>query len=215
MGTLQVKVSAIIPARGGSKEIPKKNLACVGGYPLIAWTILTAKRAKGLDRIIVSTDSQEIADVSTSYGAESPFLRPDELAQDDSPAEAVIHHVLDWLAEKDNYIPEYIMCLQPTSPFRNPEDIDRSIRAAVEKNADAIVSIVEADSHPYWSHELDGEGRIKPFIRLDEYVTRRQDLPSVYVENGAIVLVKRDVFLKHGSWYTERTYGYVMPQERS
>jgi N-acylneuraminate cytidylyltransferase/CMP-N,N'-diacetyllegionaminic acid synthase len=205
----------IIPARGGSKGIPGKNLKPAAGKPLIAWTIETALAATLLDRVIVSTDSPEIADVARRHGAEVPFMRPADLAQDDTPGiEPVLHAVL-WLEENEGYHPDLIMLLQPTSPLRIPEDIDRAIQLIHDKSADAIVGVTPVEAHPYWMKQMDGAGRMTDFIKLDQPIDRRQDLPEVYVLNGAIYLARYEVLVEQKTFYTDNTLSLVMPVERS
>jgi len=210
-----MSVLAIIPARGGSKAIPRKNVAAVGGKPLIAWTIEAALSANCIERCIVSTDDEQIAVVAKGAGAEVPFMRPPELAQDDSPSAATVLHALKWLDDNERYEPDFVILLQPTSPARSADDIDHAMRLALEKDADAVVSVCLAKDHPYWVKEMKPDGLLQDFVRPPKPVTRRQDLPPAYVLNGAIYLGRRSVWLETGSCYTEKTYGYVMPVERS
>ena len=205
---------AIVPARGGSKGIPNKNITLVAGRPLIEWTIAAARAARGIDRLIVSTDSQEIATVARAAGAEVPFLRPAELARDDSPGTAVIVHALNWLAANDGYHPTYAMCLQPTSPLRTAEDIDAAIALALAKACDSVVSVTPAEHHPHWMKRIDDSGRLHPWATGD-IATRRQDLPPAYALNGAIYLALRGVLVERETFYSEATHAYVMPAERS
>jgi CMP-N,N'-diacetyllegionaminic acid synthase len=207
--------AAIIPARGGSKGIPGKNLQPVAGKPLIAWTVETALAATLLDRVIVSTDSPEIAEVARRYGAEVPFIRPADLAQDDTPGIAPVLHAAQWLYDNEGYRPDLMMLLQPTSPLRIPEDIDRAIDLIHEKSADAIVSVTRVETHPYWMKQIDGPGRMTDFIKLDQPIDRRQDLPEVYVLNGAIYLARYEVLMGQEAFYTDNTFSLVMPVERS
>lgn len=210
-----MKISAIIPARSGSQSIPNKNIATVADKPLIAWTIEASKSAPSIDRVIVSTDSRKIADIGEKYGAEIPFLRPPELAQDDTPGIEPIIHAVNWLENHDNYRPDYVICLQPTSPLRNSGDIEAAVRLAIDKEADAVVSLTFPEHHPYWMKKIDSEGRMNDFFQTDKPYPRRQELPPAYALNGAIYLARRDILLKQGSWYTESTYAYIMPPERS
>lgn len=206
---------AIVPARGGSKGVPGKNLALLAGRPLIAHTIEAARKAAQIGRVIVSTDSQEIADVALEEGAEVPFLRPAELARDDMPTMPVILHAVMWLAEQEDYRPEHILLLQVTSPLRTAQDIDAAISMAAERQADAVVSVCEAAVHPYWVKTVGEDGKLADFLKLDRACTRRQDLPAAYALNGAIYLGRRSVLVERQTWYTDRTYAYVMPAERS
>lgn len=203
---------AIIPARGGSKGIRNKNIAPVGQHPLIAWTIAAAQISRHLNRIILSTDSAAIAKVGQQYGVEVPFLRPADLARDDSPTVSVILHALRAL---EDCSPDFVIVLQPTSPLRTSRDIDAAIELAMEKEADAVVGVTRAPLHPYWMKQVDAEGRIRSFLELDSRFSRRQDLPPIYAPNGAIYLVRSDVLFDRETFYTDRTYAYPMPPERS
>lgn len=205
---------ALIPARGGSKSIPDKNIAQVGGKPLIAWTIRAACAAPGIERVVVSTDSPRIAQVAIEYGAEVPFLRPAELAQDDTPSMDVLVHAIDWLDQNQNYQPDYVALLQPTSPLRSANDIQAAIQMAVEKDADSVISLVKVHQHPYTSKRMIEDGRLVPFMEIPGSV-RRQDLPELYVPNGAIYLARRNLIIDQRTLYSEHTYAYVMPDERS
>jgi CMP-N,N'-diacetyllegionaminic acid synthase len=205
---------AVIPARGGSKGVPMKNVAPVGGKPLIAWTIEAALVASSHPRVVVSTDDPDIVRVAREWGAEVPFLRPAELATDEAAGEAPVVHALEWLRSEDGWEPDLVMCLQPTSPLRSAHDIDASIARLEALNADSLVSVTPANQHPYWMKRLDGDGWVYPF--LPEAVgARRQELPPVYALNGAIYLARRSAFLAAGRWYVGRTCSYIMPAERS
>jgi len=187
----------------------------VGGKPLIAYTIRAALDAKVIDRVIVSTDSQEIADVARSFGAEAPFLRPPELAQDGTPGIEPILHAVRWLTDNEGYYPDYVMVLQPTSPLRTAEDISAATRLAQERQADSVVSVCLAHQHPYWMKQVSSDGRLMDFLPLDRTYSTRQELPPIYALNGAIYLVRRGTLLERRTFYTEHTYAYVMPAERS
>lgn len=209
------RVLAVIPARGGSKGIPNKNIAPVAGRPLIAWTIAAAQEARCVERVVLTTDSPVIAEVAREYGAETPFLRPPELAEDDTPGIVPILHAVGWLDEHEGYCPDYVMALQPTSPLRTAQDIEAAARLAWEKAADGVVSVCPAKHHPYWMKKIAEDGRMADFLPIDREYTRRQDLPPVYALNGALYLVRREVLVQRETWYTDRTYAYVMPPERS
>ena len=206
---------AIVPARGGSKGVPGKNIKVTGGQPLIVWTIQAALRAISVARTVVTTDSQKIAAVAKMHGAEVPFLRPEELAGDETPGILPILHTLNWLAEFEGYRPDYVCCLQPTSPLRTSQDIDAALRVLVEKQADAVVSVTPAKHHPSWLKTMDEEGRVKAFLDRGENADNRQDLLPLYALNGAIYLARRTIIQDFRTWYTERTYAYVMPASRS
>ncbi|MBI3317754.1 MAG: N-acetylneuraminate synthase [Candidatus Omnitrophica bacterium] len=208
-------VLALIPARGGSKGIPRKCLQPFSGLPLIAHTIRLAKQSRWVDRCVVSTDSRQIAEVARRYGAEVPFMRPAALAKDEAGLMEVVLHALLWLEAHESYRPEFLLLLQPTSPLRALEDIDRPIRLAQERKADGVVSVCPAHPHPYWTKGIDREGRLVDWIPPGVEVSRRQELPPLYALNGAVFLERREVLLRRKSWTTERTYAYRMPPERS
>ncbi len=206
---------AVIPARSGSKGIVDKNLATVAGRPLIAYTIDAARQSRAVTRTVVSTDALDIADVARSLGADVPFLRPAELARDDTPGIAPFVHAVSWLGEAQGFRPDWVLLLQPTSPLRTAEDIDAAVALAIERDADAVLSVCPVRHHPYWTRQLEPDGRLTPFIEPDPPALRRQDLPEVMSLNGAIYLIRRDVLLAGESFDTDRTLGYVMPPERS
>jgi len=206
---------AMIMARGGSKGIPGKNLRIVAGKPLIAWTLEAALRCPLLGRVVVTTESFEIADTARSFGAEVPFMRPAELAQDDTPGIEPVLHAVRWLEAHENYKPDLVMLLQPTSPLRTAGDITAAVELLTEKSPDAVVSISPVDQHPYIMKVVESDGRIRDYAQLDQPPDRRQDFPALYALNGAIYLVRVDVLLERESFFTDMTYGLIMPRERS
>lgn len=208
-------VLAVIPARGGSKSIPRKNLAALAGKPLIVWTIEAARASQSITRLVVSTDDPEIADVAAAAGASVPFIRPTELAQDETPAIEPILHAVDWLNKHEGYRPDFVMILQPTSPLRRAEDIDAAVKLAHEHKADAIVSVSPAHKHPFWMKRVTKDGRLQDFSRQRKQYVRRQDLPPAFELNGAVYLVQRAVLMESKTFYTDRTFAYVMPHERA
>lgn len=205
----------LITARGGSKGLPGKNIALAGEKPLIKWTIDAAGKSI-LDRTIISTDSSEIAIICERAGAEVPFLRPPELAQDDTPHIDVILHALDWL-ESHGDLPDYIVLLQPTSPLRQAEDIDGAISMAIDNDADSVISVFPAPVHPFWIRRLDGSGRLEDFMTWPEQsgYLRRQILPPAYAFNGAIYVLRSSTLREKRNYFTEKTFGYVMSEENS
>jgi len=209
-------ILAIIPARGGSKELPRKNIRLLLGKPLIAWTIEQTLVSKYLDRVVVSTDDEEIAEVSRRYGAEVPFIRPKELATDDISTVTVIEHSIRELENREDYKPDLLILLQPTSPLRAVEDIDNSIEMLVNNtNADALVSITLVSEPPYWMKVINKKGYLKDFIGGDFKNLKRQSLPEVYILNGALYVIKRTVFIKERTFIPPKTLGFIMPRERS
>ena len=200
---------ALIPARVGSKGIPRKNIRELCGKPLIAWSIETAQKANYVDQIVVSTDDEEIADVARSYGAEIPFIRPHTLAQDDTPGIAPVIHALEQFPEV-----EQVLLLQPTSPLRTTTDIDGIVKMCQEAQAPAAVSICEPSKHPNWMFSCGKDGKLSPFTD-NPIATLRQDLPKVYTLNGALYLANAQWLIQTESFISPETLGYVMPPERS
>jgi N-acylneuraminate cytidylyltransferase/CMP-N,N'-diacetyllegionaminic acid synthase len=189
----------------------------VGGKPLIAWTIEAALQCPEINRVIVTTDDEEIATVSRLYGAEVPFIRPAHLAEDTTHAIAVVYHALEWL-ENQGDKPDIVALLQPTSPLRTTDDIREAIKLMLEKDADGVVSFFRAEQHPFWMKRLAEDGTLREFILKDREYNRRQDLPEAYAFNGAIFLTRTQVLKEHPDFYdnlTPRTFPYIMPLERS
>ena len=205
----------LITARGGSKSIPGKNIKMLAGKPLIAWTIEAALQCKELSRVIVSTDDEQIAKIARQWGAEVPFIRPTELSQDDSSHISVVLHAIQWMDKKERFFPEYIMLLQPTSPFRKVEDIRQANKLAKDRHAVAVVSVCEAETHPYLCKRILDDGTLADFMKTDISYLRRQVLPPAYAENGVSYLNQRESLLQDQTFLPEGTIAYVMSQERS
>ena len=208
-------IAALITARAGSKSVPRKNIRPLAGKPLLAYTFEAAKKSRAIQRIVLSTDDPEMADLGRAYGVEVPFLRPPELAGDTTPMIDVALHALAWLAEREAYRPDYLLLLQPTSPFRTAEDIDAAAELARRTSADAVVGVGAMPKHPCHAKTIDAEGRLVPWLGGPDTESRRQDLPALYVPNGAIYLVKRTVLERSRSWCPPGTLAFVMPEERS
>ncbi|MGG7151271.1 cytidylyltransferase domain-containing protein [Clostridium neonatale] len=208
------EILAIIPARGGSKGLKRKNILDFMGKPLIAHTIEQARNSKYISRIIVSSEDEEIAMISKKYGAEIPFMRPNRLADDCSSTNEVIEYTLKELERKEGYKPDLICLLQCTSPLRTSEDIDSTINKLFNTNSDSAVSITEAKSNPYWTNILVDD-RLEYFIEEGKQIKRRQDLPKIYELNGAVYVVKRETFFKEKTLETKNITGYVMKTENS
>ncbi|MGE5628576.1 MAG: cytidylyltransferase domain-containing protein [Solirubrobacterales bacterium] len=211
---MDIKVLALIPARGGSKGIPRKNIKEINGEPLISYSISEAKKSKYLQRILVSTEDKEIAYISSKYGAEVPFLRPKELAMDQTPGMDPVVHCINWLKENEGYVPDYVCLLQCTSPFRTVDHIDEAIKLLMDKKGDSIVSVCESEISPYWMKKVEN-GILKDFITEGPFYARRQDAPDIYRLNGAIYITRTDLLLKNKSWYTENTLAYIMDERSS
>ncbi|MBP9711153.1 MAG: acylneuraminate cytidylyltransferase family protein [Candidatus Pacebacteria bacterium] len=216
-----MEILAVIPARGGSKGVPGKNIKLLAGKPLIAWTIEEAKKSKHITRIIVSTDDEKIASVAREYGAEIPFLRPQDIAQDLSTDVEFLQHAIDALRQKDGYEPELVLRLPPTSPLRNSIDIDKGIEALLsDPEADASRPITEAPKHPYKMWKT-GERYLEPFLSkaftgFDEpHNLPRQLFPKVYVHTGAMDVMRRATIEEQKSTSGRRLAYFFMEPERS
>ena len=181
-----LRIVGIIPARAGSKGLPDKNIHLLLGKPLIYYTIVTALAARCLDRVIVSTDSDQIAQIAKDYGAEVPFIRPAELAVDDMATLPVVRHAATFLAEQQHYQPDLLVTLQPTSPLRRSEHIDAAVEIFKKTQPDMVMSVCEAEHSPYWMRRIESDGRLVSILPQSEQYTRRQDLPPVYRINGAV-----------------------------
>lgn len=205
------KVLAIIPARGGSKGIPRKNIIDVAGKPLIAWTIEAAKKSKYIDRLVLSSDDDEIIRVAAQWGCDVPFKRPAYLAKDDTPGIEPVLHALSMLPTFD-----YIVLLQPTSPLRRVEDIDGCIENCINRQVNCCVSVTEPDKSPFWMYYINSEGILEPAISGDNDVAvRRQDLPVAYALNGAVYVARCEWLLTNKSFLTKETIAYPMSKEHS
>ena len=206
-------VLGVITARGGSKSIPKKNLADLGGIPLVTHTVHQAAAAATLTRTVVSTDSEEIATACRAAGGDIPFLRPADLARDDTPTLPVLVHALEFTEAEDGCTYEYICCLQPTSPLRLATDIDRAVTKAIETGASAVVTVCPAP-HPAKIKKFDGD-RLVPYTVPEPEGARRQDLgPPAWRRNGAVYVFRRDNLLAGHLWGDD-CRGVPMPLERS
>jgi N-acylneuraminate cytidylyltransferase len=202
------KILGVIPARGGSKGVPGKNIRMVAGKPLLAWTILAAQASKYLDRIILSSDAAEIIKVAKDWQLEVPFVRPANLALDTTPGIDPVLHALDELPGFD-----YVVLLQPTSPLRTADDIDRCIECCLESDAPGCVSVTEPDKSPYLMYTQVGK-TLRPLLAGDLYA-RRQDMPRVLALNGAVYVAAIAVLRETRAFVGAETVGYEMPKERS
>lgn len=206
---------AIIPARGGSKGVPGKNIKPLWDKPLIAYTIEVAQAARSIDRLILSTDDEEIAEVAQKFGVEIPFIRPAELAKDTSLAIDNYIYTADRLnAENSKQYNDFIV-LQPTSPFRTSVDIDNAVKLFREENADSVISVCEASHPPMWAKKIDPAGVLKDYFNINIGNKNRQELDPSFMPNGAIFILKLSLLKSLYSYYSDNTYAYVMPSERS
>jgi len=203
------KILALIPARGGSKGLPRKNILPICGKPLIAWSIEKGLKSKLVDTLLVSTDSKEIADVAVAAGAYVPFLRPPELATDRASTYDAIRHALTFLEENEGKTFDYVVLLEPTSPLREDDDIDRMLEQLIANAAkfDSIISVGEVDEHPSIVRRLNG-AHLEPFCPELQQTTRRQDNEPAYFPYGVAYIAKIDVLLAENTFYTKRCTYY-------
>jgi CMP-N,N'-diacetyllegionaminic acid synthase len=201
---------ALIPARGGSKGLPRKNVLAVKGRPLLCWTVAAARAAQSLDRVVVSSDDEEIIATARACGCEVPFRRPAPLASDAAAMIDVVLHALDELPQY-----EVVVLLQPTSPLRTAHDIEAACRVFVDSAAPACVSVSPVAKSPYWMYRLSGQQRLQPILEGADDLVRRQDLPPVYVLNGALYIADAAWLRKSRTFLSQDTVAYVMPANRS
>lgn len=209
------KIIAIIPARGGSKGVPRKNIKLLNGKPLISYSIRAALKSKFIDRVIVSTDDKEIAEIAKRYKAEVPFLRPAELARDTSPTLPVLQHAVKYLEEKENYKTDLIVLLQPTTPLILASDIDNAIKQLIKTKTNSCVSICKISERPEWMYIFKGN-KIKQFLNVNEKTGRRQNLLRLFRLNGGIYAITRNNLMENNKIIDKsNSSAIIMPIERS
>lgn len=211
MSEQRIEILAVIPARGGSKGIPRKNIRPFAGHPLIAYSIAAGLQANTVTRVIVSTDDEEIALMARQYGAETPFLRPAELAQDQTTDLPVLQHALTWLAEHENYLPEVVIQLRPTSPVRPKTCVDEAVRLLLEHpQADSVRGIVPAGQNPYKMWRLDNSGFMTPLLHVEgqaePFNAPRQALPQTYWQTGHIDAIRAAIIFKKNTLSGDRIF---------
>lgn len=205
---------AIIPARGGSKGLPGKNIKELAGQPLISYAIETAKKSKYITRIIISTDDYEIAKIARQYDGEVPFMRPKELATDTAKAIDTYLYTIDELNKNSSELIEEFIVLQPTSPLRSTGDIDGAIEMFKKNRADSVISVVEAEHPPNWYKKITTEGKLKNYFEINNNLNR-QEYEKTYIPNGAIFIFRYSILKEKKSYYTDNTYPYIMTRENS
>lgn len=205
-----LRVLGVIPARGGSKGVPRKNARLLDGKPLLAYTAEAAFAASRLTRVILSTDDEEIAGIGRSLGLEVPFMRPADLSADDTPMLPVVQHALRAMEGPGTSF-DAVCLLQPTTPFRRGEDIDGCIELLETREADAVMTVmpVPATYNPHWVYFTDGDGSLSLATGETAPIPRRQSLPPAFHREGSVYVTRRDIVLKHNSLYGERLFGYV------
>lgn len=209
------EVLAIIPARCGSKTIIDKNIKEFAGKPLMCHSIDHAKNSKLITRVIVSTDSEDYANIAKDYGAETPFIRPEEYAQDDTPDLPVFQHALKWLKENENYEPDLVINLRPTTPARDPKDIDDAIKKILESDADSLRSMVLVKEHPYWMFKM-AENSVLTAFDSDNSIKkypRRQLLPPLFITDGSFDMFRPKNIIE-GNLFGEKMLGHEIDQSK-
>jgi len=207
------KIIAIIPARGGSKGIPKKNIKKLAGKPLIYYTISEVKKSKFISKIIVSTDSKQIEKIAKNLGSET-IIRPKKLAKDNSSSLDVVQHVIKNLESLHYFDVDIVIVLQPTSPLRTVTDIDSAIKLFLNSKCDSVIGMTEVTHPPEFMYRLTKK-KIKPLIKTKIKSKRRQDMPKTYQINGAIYICNRDLIMKKHTMFGKNIVPYLMPIERS
>lgn len=212
-----MRVLGLIPARGGSKGVPRKNLKSLGGRPLLFYTARAALASQRLARTILSTDDPEIAALGREYGIEVPFLRPAELARDDSPTLPVAQHALRWMEEREGEAFDALCLLQPTNPLRRAKEIDECIALLEQSGADAVATVlpVPPEHNPHWVYFREPDGTLRLSTGEAAPIPRRQALPPAFHREGSVYVVRRDVLLERNSFYGDRFIGYEVSAERS
>jgi len=212
-----LKVLGLVTARGGSKGLPGKNLRPLAGKPLIAYTIETAHASGAFDRLVLSTDDAEIVAVARTLGCDVPFMRPAELARDETPHLPVVQHAVSWLQKHEGYRPEAVMILQPTSPLRQPHQIREAVALLESSGADSVISVgrVPDHCHPMRTVSIGASGDASLFVTgepIRRRINRRQDMPPAWAMNGAIYLLRTSLLsAREPSLYGDRSAAYVMP----
>lgn len=212
------KILALITARSGSKGLPGKNIKELCGKPLLGWPITAARGSKYVDKVVISTDSQQYADIAVQLGAEAPFLRPSKLASDTASSFDVVKHVVDFFKNTGKTF-DYLVLLEPTSPLTEPIDIDLALERLEKRQsiADSIIGVSKLESaHPCFNVTVDKKSRITPWYTDDfSSAGRRQDLDNIYFFEGTLYISKMEALLKHKGFYHERTLAYKVPKWKS
>lgn len=215
--TPPTRILGVIPARGGSKGIPRKNLIPLCGRPLIAYTIKAGLSSRLITRLIVSTEDNEIADVAKSLGADVPFMRPSRLSTDSARSLPVIQHAVAAAEEEEGFAYDVIVMLQPTTPLRTAEDIDRGISLINESDADSVVSVVDVGAyHPYRMKRIDEAGRLVNFVDQGfEDMRPRQELPPVYIRSGDLYISRRSIVMEQNTLVGANCRAVIIPEKRA
>jgi CMP-N-acetylneuraminic acid synthetase len=211
-----LKVLGLIPARGGSKGVSRKNIRLLNGKPLLVYTAEAALASRRLSQVVLTTDDEDIAEIGRKCGVDVPFLRPPELAEDNTPMLPVVQHAVSWMDKHSEQF-DAVCLLQPTNPLRSPDDIDGCIDLFTARNADAVVTVlaVPAEHHPFWVYFEDDSGILSLSNGGNVPVPRRQELPPAFHREGSVYVTRRNVLMDENSLYGERLLGYRLDRERS
>ena len=208
------KVLALIPARGGSKGLPGKNIKDLCGMPLLAWPIRAARESNYIDQVIVSTENKNYADIARSYGASVPFIRPAKLARDDSTTYLVVEHALNYL-KSQNEIYDYMVLLEPTSPLTTSKDIDEALKLLISKRdlADSVVGVSKVEAtHPVFDVRINDKGLIEPYVGNGFNIFKRQEIDKLYYFEGSLYISDLAILIREKSFYHNRTLPYIVPR---
>ena len=209
-------ILAIIPARAGSKRLPKKNILKLAKKPLLAWTIEAARKVRQIDEIVVSTDDKKIAEISKNFGAKIPYLRPKALATDEAKTVDVVLDIVNYYNEKLNRKFDVVIVLQPTSPLRKAKDIKNALNFFLKKKANAVISVCETEHSPKWANKLPKNLSMNSFLKSEVINTRSQDLEKYYRLNGAIYIIKTERLLVDENLFPKKkSFAFIMPTLRS
>jgi N-acylneuraminate cytidylyltransferase/CMP-N,N'-diacetyllegionaminic acid synthase len=204
----------LIPARGGSKGLPGKNIKVLGDKPLIAWSVMAAKQSLFIDRVVVTTDDMAIMDTAQAYGADVPFMRPKELATDSAKMMDVIEHTYRWFSEHDKKY-DYVVLLQPTSPFRTARHIDEAIELLYKRRAKVVLGVTALEHSPLLANKLPADGNMNNFYASSLQTLNRQEMDTYYRLNGGIYVADFEYLVKNRVWIGADTYAYIMDKKAS
>ena len=211
----KLKILGVIPARGGSKSIPRKNIKKLGKHPLIAYSIFSAKKSRILTDIIVSTDDKEIIKIAKKYGAEVPFVRPKHLATDKALAVPTIQHAASFMEKKNGFLYDYVVMIQPTCPLTLAVDFDKALNKLIKTKANSVISVVEVGPIHPWRMKKIVNDKLVDYSKEKVENMPRQKLPKIYIRSGDIYAVKRNILMKKNTFKGKDSRPYIMPIKRS
>ena len=213
---MKLKILAVIPARAGSKGVPRKNTKMLGGRPLLGWSILEAKKSKLIDRLILSTEDEEIAEVGKSFGVDVPFKRPKELAGDKTHTPEILIHALNEIEKIDRIVYDIIVLLQPTVPFRKTEHIDKAIQQFISEKFDSLITVKKQDYPPWWMFKLEDKKLSTVFKYgndVNVFNMERQEFPDIYKPNGSVYVTKTVLLRENNQLVNQKSCGYLIVED--